>query len=62
MTTAADIGRPVGSVEDFAGGRWTMAEVEGREVGIDIRDRVAGDNARELFGERLAGTWKEVAA
>lgn len=28
----------------------------------DIRDRVAGENARELFGERLAGTWKEVAA
>ncbi len=24
----------------------------------DIRDRVAGDTARELFGERLVGAWK----
>jgi hypothetical protein len=32
--SAAEAGRPVGSVDDFPGGRWTMVEVDGREVGI----------------------------
>jgi 3-phenylpropionate/trans-cinnamate dioxygenase ferredoxin subunit len=34
MSAAADTARPVGKVGDFPAGRWTMVEVDGREVGI----------------------------
>lgn len=42
-------GTLIGRVEDFPARRWTLVHLDGRE------------NARELFGSRLAGAWEQAS-